>query len=178
MIVYSIFIESSKQGTIDFCFIKSVTAILRYFISTLVLWVAPHCSVGRIVLERKILCEIDFKKKNHGYTFSFQSKMLNTLYSREKILGNVIGKLTIAQIDEEIISQEFLLSPLTLLVNQLNDEFYLKARKMPIDKFWRDFLRSNWEKKEKIATESEELQEMANILASIFYHKPEMSKTE
>ena len=112
------------------------------------------------------------------HTFSFQSKMLNTLYSREKILGNVIGKLTVAQIDEEIISQEFLLSPLTLLVNQLNDEFYLKARKMPIDKFWRDFLRSNWEKKEKIATESEELQEMANILASIFYHKPKMSKTE
>ena len=98
--------------------------------------------------------------------------MLETWHKKENILGHVIGKLTFAQIDDEIISQEFLLDPLTMLIKDLNDEFYMKARKMPIDKFWKEFLKNNWMKKEKVSTESEELQEMANILASVFYHRP------
>merc|ERR1719219_2884537 len=53
-----------------------------------------------------------------------RKQMLDTLYNRERILGNVIGKMT-------------------------------------IDKFWREFLKSNWGKKEKNTPESEQLQEMA-----------------
>ena len=34
LIAYSNFIESLEQGTIEFCLIKSVTALLRNFIST------------------------------------------------------------------------------------------------------------------------------------------------
>ena len=99
--------------------------------------------------------------------------------SKERILGHVMSKLTIAQLDEQVIPQELLLGPLTLLINQLNDDFYLKARKMPIDKFWKEFLMANWSEKEKNVTETEQLQEMTNILASVFYHKPKtMTKNE
>ena len=104
--------------------------------------------------------------------------MLETWHKRENILGHVIGKLTFAQLEDEIISQQLLLNPMTMLMIDLNNEFYMKARKMPIDKFWKEFLKSNWTKKEKITSETEELQEMANILASVFYHKPKINQKE
>ena len=104
--------------------------------------------------------------------------MLETWHKRENILGHVIGKLTFAQLEDEIISQQLLLNPMTMLMIDLNNEFYMKARKMPIDKFWKEFLKANWTKKEKITSETEELQEMASILASVFYHKPKINQKE
>jgi hypothetical protein len=109
---------------------------------------------------------------------TFQKKMLETWHKRENILGHVIGKLTFAQLDDEIISQQLLLDPMTMLMIDLNNEFYMKARKMPIDKFWKEFLKANWTKKEKLTSETEELQEMASILASVFYHKPKINQKE
>ena len=109
---------------------------------------------------------------------TFQKKMLETWHKRENILGHVIGKLTFAQLEDEIISQQLLLNPMTMLMIDLNNEFYMKARKMPIDKFWKEFLKANWTKKEKLTSETEELQEMASILASVFYHKPKINQKE
>merc|ERR1740123_1946678 len=99
------------------------------------------------MLESKAPEERDEQKK----------KMLETWHKKENILGHVIGKLTFAQLEDEIISQQLLLDPMTMLMIDLNNEFYMKA---------------------KLTSETEELQEMADILASVFYHKPKINQKE
>lgn len=99
---------------------------------------------------------------------------MNSFESRDKILGYVMGKLVFARMDEKVMDQELLLAPIKLLANQLNDEFYINARKIPIDRFWKQFLKPNWPLKYQEQSREELLEEMVNILSSIFYHKPEV----
>lgn len=97
---------------------------------------------------------------------------MNTFESRDKILGYVMGKLVFTKLDQKVMEQELLLAPIKLFASQLNDDFYMNARKIPIDRFWKQFLLPNWPLKYKEQTKEEQLEEMVNILSSMFYHKP------
>jgi hypothetical protein len=98
------------------------------------------------------------------------------LKTRDKLLGHVFGKLVFAKIDNYVVPQEVIFGPVRQLMGDLADDFYMKARKMPIDKFWKDFLLQHWHMKEK-RTDQDDIDEIVDQLASFFYHKPELIDT-
>ena len=84
-----------------------------------------------------------------------------------------MGTLVHAKLEDEAISQELIFGPVNLLLKTLNDEFYSKARTMPIDKFWKQFLRHHWHLvQDDTRTEQDNLKEMIRILTSMYHHKP------
>ena len=113
-------------------------------------------------------------EKNVSNPLFLQQKMLDTIVNKDKILGYVMGKMTVAKLEERTIEQRLLLEPITNLMKSLDDDFYRKARTMPIDKFWKGFLLDNWPKVEAKLTNEEVLNDMSDVLASVFHHKPKV----
>ena len=95
---------------------------------------------------------------------------MNTFKTRDKLLGHVMGKLVVSNLDNEIIEQKLLLGSITSLMRDLSDDFYGKARIMPIDKFWKEFLKPNWALLHQEISVDEETNQFVDILASFFYH--------
>ena len=85
-----------------------------------------------------------------------------------------MGKMTVAKLEERTIEQRLLLEPITNLMKSLDEDFYRKARTMPIDKFWKGFLLDNWPKVEAKLTNEEVLNDLSDVLASVFHHKPKV----
>ena len=113
-------------------------------------------------------------EKNVSNPLFLQQKMLDTIVNKDKILGYVMGKMTVAKLEERTIEQRLLLEPITNLMKSLDDDFYRKARTMPIDKFWKGFLLDNWPKVEAKLTNEEVLNDLSDVLASVFHHKPKV----
>ena len=97
--------------------------------------------------------------------------MVNTFKTRDKLLGHVMGKLVVSKLDNEIIEQKILLGSITALMRDLSDDFYEKARKMPIDKFWKEFMKPQWKiLHEDIMSQEAETNQFVDILTSYYYH--------
>lgn len=94
--------------------------------------------------------------------------MMENIKSRDRLIGHVMGKLVFANIDDQVLEHKLLMGEVSSLLRQLNDEFYEKARKMPIDKFWKEFLKPRWNASKN--SEANPNQDMVDILASFFYH--------
>ena len=97
--------------------------------------------------------------------------MINQFKSRDKILAYVMGKLVISSLDQKTIEQKTLLDPITSLMRDLSDDFYAKARTMPIDKFWKEFLKPRWSDLHAPSmSQEEETDEFVDTLTSFYYH--------
>ena len=95
---------------------------------------------------------------------------------QDKVLGHVIGRLVLAQIDDLEVEDEFILEePLTKLIRELNTDFYEKSRNTPIDQFWEIFLKPKMELKYHIQSVQEEINQMVDILTSLYQRQPKGS---
>ena len=88
-----------------------------------------------------------------------------------------MGQLVHAKLENEQVPEELIFGPVNLLMKALNGDFYSNARRMPIDKFWKAFLNQHWHLVQDNRTEQDNLQDMIQILTSIFYHKPQVLET-
>ena len=107
--------------------------------------------------------------------WSFQEVMMNTFKTRDKLLGHVMGKLVVSNLDNEIIEQKLLLGSITSLMRDLSDDFYEKARTMPIDRFWKEFLKPNWALLHQEISADEETNQFVDILASFYFHTTKLN---
>ena len=102
--------------------------------------------------------------------------MEKNTFKQDKILGHVIGRLVLAQIDNLEIEDEFILEqPLTKLIRELNDDFYEKSRNTPIDNFWETFLKPKMELKYQIQSVQDDTNQMVDILTSLYQRQPKVS---
>ena len=97
--------------------------------------------------------------------------MMNQFKSRDKILAYVMGKLVVSELDQQTIEQRILLGPVTSLMRDLSDDFYAKARTMPIDKFWKEFMKPRWaDLHGPPMSREKETDEFVDTLTSFYYH--------